>query len=122
MNALEDNFEGHEKPPFQNLSSERESSFWRLKSASDRWRENRLKRVLAQEKEPLLTTVGRTLYLASCLLFDGLVLLEIPVRMGKTPFSWAIYFLSLATALKVQKSLYNRWFALDIDLIEFSRN
>ena len=47
-----------------------------------------MKRVMAQEEESLLATLGRVAYISACIMFDGLILTEIPVRMGKTAFSW----------------------------------
>ena len=77
-------------PPMLSKEEETEAAFWRLKRASDEWREDRVKRVLAQEGESPLRTLGRVLYVSACVLFDGLILTEIPVRMGKTTFSWLL--------------------------------
>ena len=54
-------------PRMLSRSEESEASFWRLKRSSDEWRENRVKRVLAQEEESLFTTLGRM----SCLLYTS---------------------------------------------------
>ena len=110
-----------EKPPFFDSRDEAESSFWRLKRASDEWRENRLKRVMAQEEEGLFTTLGRVAYISTCILFDGLVLSEIPVRMGRTSFSWLAYIFILVIAIRLQRRLYSDWFAVDISQIDFNR-
>ena len=110
-----------EKPPFFDSREEAESSFWRLKRASDEWRENRLKRVMAQEEEGLFTTLGRVTYISTCILFDGLVLSEIPVRMGRTSFSWLFYIFILVIAIRLQRRLYSDWFAVDISQIDFNR-
>jgi hypothetical protein len=110
-----------EKPPFFDSRDEAESSFWRLKRASDEWRENRLKRVMAQEEEGLFTTLGRVAYISTCILFDGLVLSEIPVRMGRTSFSWLVYLFVLVMAIRLQRRLYADWFAVDISQIDFNR-
>ncbi len=110
-----------EKPPFCDSRQEAESSFWRLKSASDEWRENRLKRVMAQEEEGLASTLGRVVYISTCILFDGLILSEIPVRMGRTSFSWLVYILILVMAIRLQRRLYAEWFAVDISQIDFDR-
>ena len=40
-------------PAFIDKDQEAEAAFWRLKRAADRWRENRVKRVMAQEGEHL---------------------------------------------------------------------
>ena len=113
--------EGPAQPPPFDIRSERESSFRRLKRSSDRWRENRIKRVLAQEEETVLTTAGRMFYVTTCILFDGLVLTEIPVRLGKTPLSWMIFFLILVVVVRLQKRAYENWFAVDITQIDFGR-
>ena len=110
-----------EKPPFFDSKKEAESSFWRLKRASDDWRENRLKRVFAQEEEDFLTTLGRVVYISACILFDGIFLSEIPVRMGKTTFSWLIFFLVLVVVIRFQRRLYANWFSVDISQIDFDR-
>jgi hypothetical protein len=61
-------------PRMMSRSEESEASFWRLKRSSDEWRENRVKRVLAQEEESLFTTLGRMSFLTICILFDGVFL------------------------------------------------
>jgi len=110
-----------ERPPFFDSRQEAESSFWRLKRASDEWRENRLKRVMAQEEEGLASTLGRVIYISTCILFDGLILSEIPVRMGRTSLSWFVYILILVMAIRLQRRLYAEWFAVDISQIDFNR-
>ena len=60
------------KPPeFIDKEEEAEAAFWRLKRAADLWRENR-ERVFAQEGESIFRTLGRILYIISCI-FDGLI-------------------------------------------------
>jgi len=110
-----------ETPPFYDRRKEAESSFWRLKKASDTSRENRVKTILAQEEESLLTTLGRVTYISVCILFDGLILTEIPVRMGKTAFSWIIFLIILWVAIRIQRQLYDNWLAIDISQIDFDR-
>jgi len=110
-----------ETPPFYDSRKEAESSFWRLKKASDVSRENRVKTVLAQGEESLLATLGRVAYISVCILFDGLILTEIPVRMGRTSFSWFVYILILVMAIRLQRRLYAEWFAVDISQIDFDR-
>ena len=110
-----------ETPPFYDRRKEAESSFWRLKKASDTSRENRVKTVLAQEEESLLATLGRVTYISVCILFDGLILTEIPVRMGKTAFSWIIFLIILWVAIRIQRKLYDNWLAIDISQIDFDR-
>lgn len=116
-----DNPDEREKPPFFDSKKEAESSFWRLKRASDEWRENRVKRVIAQEEEGLLITLGRVVYISACILFDGLILSEIPVMMGRTTFSWMIFFFILFWVVRIQRSLYSNWFTVDISRIDFNR-
>jgi|TARA_B100001996_G_scaffold6960_1_gene5859 hypothetical protein len=110
-----------EPPQFYDSRKEAESSFWRLKKAADASRENRVKRVLAQEEESLLASLGRVTYISACILFDGLILTEIPVRMGKTAFSWIIFLVILWSAIRIQRKLYEKWFAIDISQIDFDR-
>ncbi len=112
---------GTEKPPFYDSREEAESSFWRLKKASDASRENRVKTVLAQEEESLTTTLGRVAYISVCILFDGLILTEIPVGMGKTAFSWIFFLIILWVVIRFQRQLYDNWFAIDISQIDFDR-
>ena len=110
-----------ETPPFYDRREEAESSFWRLKKASDASRENRVKAVLAQGEESLLATLGRVAYISVCILFDGLILTEIPVRMGKTAFSWIIFLIILWAAIRIQRQIYDNWLAIDISQIDFDR-
>ncbi len=100
---------------------EAEAAFWRLKKASDKSREERVKRVLAQEGEGLLTTFGRVVYISVCILFDGLVLMEIPVSMGKTLVAWSLYVVLLVVAIKLQRDLYDKWFDIDISEMDFDQ-
>jgi len=113
--------DGPEAPPFYDPREGAESSFWRLKKAADLSRDNRLKRVMAQEEESLLATLGRVTYISACILFDGLILTEIPVRMGKTAFSWILFLFLLWGAIRIQRRLYDNWFGVDISQIEFRR-
>ena len=108
-----------EKPDFIDKTEESEAAFWRLKRAADRRRENRIKSVLAQEGEPLLRTLGRSLYISGCILFDGLVLTEILFVTGKTVLSWAIFGTLLGFAIVFQKEIYDKWFSVDISEIDF---
>ena len=111
-----------EPPAFYDPRKESESSFWRLKKAADASRDNRLKRVMAQEEESLLATLGRVTYISACILFDGLILTEIPVRMGKTAFSWILFLFLLWGAIRIQRRLYDNWFSVDISQIDFDRH
>ena len=108
-------------PPMFDKKEEAEAAFWRLKKASDEWREERVKRVLAQEGEGILTTLGRVVYISACILFDGLVLTQVPVSMGRTLAAWILYTVLLVAAIKLQRDLYERWFDLDISQIDFDR-
>ena len=108
-------------PPMFDKKEEAEAAFWRLKKASDKSREERVKRVLAQESEGILTTLGRVVYISACILFDGLVLMEIPVSMGKTLVAWALYTVLLVVAIKLQYNLYEKWFAVDISEMDFDQ-
>ena len=108
-------------PPMFDNKEEAEAAFWRLKKASDKSREERVKRVLAQGGEGLLTTLGRVVYISACILFDGLVLTEIPVSMGKTIVAWSLYAVLLVAAIKLQYDLYGKWFDVDISQIDFDQ-
>ena len=108
-------------PPMSDKNEEAEAAFWRLKKASDKSREERVKRVMAQEGEGLLTTFGRVVYISACILFDGLVLTEIPVSMGRTLAAWSLYVVLLVVAIKLQRDLYEKWFDVDISQMDFDQ-
>ena len=108
-------------PPMFDKKEEAEAAFWRLKKASDKSREERVKRVLAQDGEGILTTLGRVVYISACMLFDGLVLLEIPVSMGRTLAAWSLYVVLLVVAIKLQRDLYEKWFDVDISQMDFDQ-
>ena len=108
-------------PPMFDKKEEAEAAFWRLKKASDKSREERVKRVMAQEGEGLLTTFGRVVYISACILFDGLVLTEIPVSMGRTLAAWSLYVVLLVVAIKLQRDLYEKWFDVDISQMDFDQ-
>ena len=106
-------------PRMMSRSEESEASFWRLKRSSDEWRENRVKRVLAQDEESLFTTLGRMSFLTICILFDGVFLLQIPVTLGKSFEAWVVYLMLLYGVIRVQRKLYQKWFSLDISQVHF---
>ena len=108
------------KPPeFIDKEEEAEAAFWRLKRAADLWRENRVKRILAQEGESIFRTLGRILYIISCIIFDGLILIELPIYMGRSAAAWTIYILLLIFAVRLQYEYYKKWLEVDISQIEF---
>ena len=108
------------KPPeFIDKEEEAEAAFWRLKRAADLWRENRVKRILAQEGESIFRTLGRVLYIISCIIFDGLILIELPIYMGRSAAAWTIYILLLIFAVRLEYEYYKKWFEVDINQIEF---
>ena len=108
------------KPPeFIDKDEEAEAAFWRSKRAADLWRENRVKRILAQEGESIFRTLGRILYIISCIIFDGLILIELPIYMGRSAAAWTIYILLLIFAVRLQYEYYKKWFEVDISQIEF---
>ena len=108
-------------PSMFDKKEEAEAAFWRLKKASDEWREERVKRVLAQEGEGILTTLGRVVYISACILFDGLVLMQVPVSMGRTLAAWTLFTVLLVAAIKLQRDLYGKWFDVDVSQIDFER-
>lgn len=109
------------QPAILSKREESEAAFWRLKRASDKWRENRVKRVLAQEGEGILTTFGRMFYVCACLIFDGPVMMQIPVSLGKSTGSWILYVVLLVVAINYQREFYDRWFSVDLTQIDFDR-
>ncbi len=106
---------------FIDKDQEAEAAFWRLKRAADRWRENRVKRVLAQEGESIFLTLGRVVYAVLCIIFDGLILVELPIMMGRTAASWALYMVLLILVVRVQYDFYQKWFSVDISQIDFDQ-
>ena len=108
-----------EGPEFIDGNEQSEAAFWRLKRAADKRRENRIKFFLAQEGEPILTTLGRPFFISACILFDGLILTEVLLITGKTAFSWLIYGILLGFAVFFQRDIYDRLFSIDISEIDF---
>ena len=111
-----------EPPEFIDKREEAEAAFWRLKRAADLWRENRVKRVLAQEGESIFRTLGRVLYIITCILFDGLILIELPIYLQRTAVAWTLYILILIFAVRFQNEYYKKWFEVDISQIEFENH
>ncbi len=111
-----------EPPEFIDKKEEAEAAFWRLKRAADLWRENRVKRVLAQEGESIFRTLGRFLYVIICILFDGLILIELPIFFERSAVAWTLYILILIFAVKTQHEFYKKWFEVDISEIEFENH
>jgi len=109
------------EPPFFDIREEREAAIWRLKRAADHNRETRTKKILAQEGEGLLITIGRVVYLSACIIFDGLILVGIPIQMGRTLWARVLYGDILGFAVVIQKSLYAHWFDVDISQIDFEQ-
>ena len=111
------------EPPLEFIDKDQESeaAFWRLKRAADRWRENRVKRVMAQEGESIFVTLGRVVYAILCVLFDGLILVELPILMGRTAAAWTLYIVLLILVVRVQYDYYQKWFSVDISQIDFDR-
>ena len=108
-----------EGPEFIDNAEESEAAFWRLKRAADERRENRIKFILAQEGEPILTTLGRSVYISVCILFDGLILTEILFVTGKTALSWILYGALLGFAVIYQREIYDKLFSVDTSEIDF---
>lgn len=108
-----------EPPEFIDKREEAEAAFWRLKRAADLWRENRVKRVLAQEGESIFRTLGRVLYVITCILFDGLILIELPIYLQRTAVAWTLYILILIFVVRIQYQYYKKWLDVDISQIKF---
>jgi len=105
---------------FIDKKSQREDSFWRLKRASDKQRHKRVQSIVSQQSEGLKMTLGRPLYLTLCILFDGLVITEIPIRLGRTMPSWLLFGVILGYVIILQKQYYDEWF--DVDLTGLDMN
>lgn len=99
---------------FIDKKEDSEDSFRRLKKAFDKWRENRVDRILAQEGESVWRTLGRPLFLSGCILFDGPVMLEIVRLGGRAVWAWIAYFTTLYFVVRFQKKIYDRTFSVDI--------
>jgi hypothetical protein len=99
---------------FIDKKSNREDSFWRLKKAVDFRRHKRIQSILAQESEDLMTTIGRVIYICVCILFDGLILIEIPIILGRSVPSWVLYGTILGFSINLQKQYYDEWFRVDL--------
>ena len=106
---------------FIDKDQESEAAFWRLKRAADRWREDRVKRVLAQEGESIYLTLGRVSYVVLCILFDGLILVELPIFMGRTAVAWSLYMVLLVIVVRLQYDYYQKRFSVDISQMDFDQ-
>ena len=107
---------------FIDKKEESEASFWRLKKAFDKWRENRVNAILAQEGESLWRTLGRPLFVSGCILFNGPVMLEI-VRWGdRAARAWITYFVSLYFVIGLQRRTFDQIFSVDISQYSFDSN
>jgi len=100
---------------------QKENAFWRIKHAADERRQDRMDRILSQEGESLAKTLGRVVYVSACVLFDGLVLTEIIVRLDRTAFAWLVFAVALGFAIVVQRNLYDEWFDVDISEMDFDQ-
>ena len=117
---MEDSEESSNSADFIDKKSQQEEAFWRLKRSSDRRRHKRVQSIVGQQFEGWKITLGRPLYLTLCILFDGLILTEIPIRLGKTIPSWVLFGIILGYVIIFQKQYYDQWF--DVDLIGLDMN
>ncbi|GIS92626.1 MAG: hypothetical protein CM1200mP21_09210 [Candidatus Poseidoniales archaeon] len=76
---------------------------------------------MAQEGESIFLTIGRVVYAVLCILFDGLILVELPIMMGRTAAAWTLYIVLLILAVRVQYDYYQKWFSVDISQIDFDQ-
>ena len=65
---------------------------------------------------------GPALYVITCILFDGLILIELPIYLGRTAVAWTLYILILIFAVRFQNEYYKKWFEVDISQIEFENH
>ena len=119
-NTMEDSEESSNSADFIDKKSQQEEAFWRLKRSSDRRRHKRVQSIVGQQFEGWKITLGRPLYLTLCILFDGLILTEIPIRLGKTIPSWLLFGIILGYVIMFQKQYYDQWF--DVDLSNLDMN
>ena len=99
-----DNVDAKSEPPdlLIDKDQEAEAAIWSLKRAADRRRENRLKRVMAQEGESIFLTLGRVVYAVLCILFDSRTLVEITIMKGRTAAAWTMYIDHLILSVRVK--------------------
>jgi len=95
---------------FLTTVEQRERAFSRLKSTADRRRHYRVSSILSQEDESIFKTIGRIFFLSTCIIFDGLILPEIIIQLGKTVFAWAIFGIILSLTIFLQRKIYLDWF------------
>ena len=74
---------------------------------------------MEKEGESIFLTFGRIMYVISCIIFDGLILIELPIYMGRSAAAWTIYILLLIFAVRLEYEYYKKWFEVDINQIEF---
>ncbi len=103
-----------ENEAFLSRGEQRQRALERIKAAADQRRHDRAQKILAQEGESLAITIGRVVYVSACMLFDGLILTEIIVYLGRTASAWAAFFLVFALAGKLQRALHVRFLSVDI--------
>lgn len=70
-----------------------------------------MRRVREQQGEPWRRSLLRVAYLTACVLFDGVVLTELPRALGRTPLAWGAFAIALLGAVALQVAGYRRWLA-----------
>ena len=66
-------------------------------------------------------TLGRVFFGVICIIFDALILVELPILMGRTAVAWTLYIVLLVLIVRVQYDYYQKWFSVDISQIEFDQ-
>jgi hypothetical protein len=107
-----------DRPDWVEGSEGRRSALVRVIDRSADRRRKRVAGILAQEAEPWSHLFKRTSYLILCILFDGLILTEIPERLGGKLGDWIFYFILLFFVVRWQMAMYDKWFKQDKELAQ----
>jgi hypothetical protein len=107
-----------DRPDWVEGQEGRRSALVRVIDRSADRRRKRVAGILAQEAEPWSHLFKRTTFLLVCILFDGLILTEIPERLGGKIGDWLFYFILLFFVIRWQMSMYDRWFKQDKELAQ----
>lgn len=97
-------------PNFEEVEKSSENAILRLKKIADENRERRISSIIESADQPFYVEVLRILYLTICILFDGILLLEIPIELGRTVTSWVVFCIILYIAINLQARVYRIFF------------
>lgn len=105
-----------DRPDWVERSEGQKSALARVIDRSIDRRRKRVAGILAQEAEPWSVLFKRVGYIVLCILFDGLVLTEIPIQLGGEIGDWVFYLILLFFVLRWQRELYESWYSQDDEL------